>query len=132
MKIIILTIFLIFSFSAFGQSELETANQRLDKTLDILKSRDAEIAGLKDVIEKLKASQQTPCSIAITATENALGKLSYGENSDSKTITKARREREKFLRKIYAESLKSQCGWKDSARWYEYALKLLPLAVLLK
>ena len=65
-KLFLLTIFILLASCnyAYAQTEIEIANQRLDKTLSILEGREKEIRDLKAVIEQLKASQQTPCSIA--------------------------------------------------------------------
>ncbi len=71
LKIILFLLFLlILAVPCAAQTEIELANQRLDKAIDLLKSKDAEILKWKTLsetqnalIETLKSQKTTPCSI---------------------------------------------------------------------
>ena len=131
--VLILILILLFTGSAAAQTELEIANQRLDKTITLLEKRDAEIVQLKTVIEKLQAAQLTPCVVALNVYTDQYLKLPVRgpENSKQKNQDIARMRKD--LTRIWSKSVQSQCGFKDGPKWWTYLLQLAPFgAVLLK
>jgi hypothetical protein len=140
MKNIIKTI-LIISFAvlvtctfAHAQTELDIANQRLDKTLDILKARDVEIADLKNAIVKLQQAQQTPCSIAVDSTsKDLIGWLERFSASNEITRPEVKKVL-KIKRKEAERVVKTQCNITNksaAAVIFDQLKTIAPVALLI-
>jgi hypothetical protein len=136
MKAIFLTVILLILFiPVFGQTELDIANQRLDKTLDLVQKRDGEIIELKNLVEKLKASQATPCSIAV---QTATADLVFWHAKYQDATPETRREVGKTLKQRRSEGsrlVQRQCDFQNpktamGAIW-EGVKQYAPIAVLL-
>lgn len=139
MKNLIVIILILFAFQIVKSQEvsptptaLEVANQRLDKVLTLLDSKEKEIADLKEINKKLEALQATPCS---TAQVTAANTLIYWHEQFEKTSDKnSRKEIGKTLnvvRKQQKQIIVSQCGIKEANKWYWEMLKIASVAGIL-
>lgn len=127
---------IIFILPVFSQTEAEVVNQRLDKTLELLKQRDQEINDLKVLVKKLEESKSTPCVIAINAFTEAYLKLPMPAADNSKQENKEIIKLRKNVHKVWLKTIQSptHCDWKpDNSIWKEL-LKIAPIAagILLK
>lgn len=119
----------IFIFIIFGvfinvnaQTELEVANQRLDKTLDLLENSElkrqnleSQIQVLNLKVEKLEQLQDTPCSTAI---KSSTADLTYWHNLYNNANDFNRKELQKTLkerRKYNSKILSTQCGFDNKS-----------------
>jgi hypothetical protein len=129
-KYLITAIFIQFLFfsAVFAQTDADIANQRLDKTLDLLEKRDQEIIDLKKLIKTLEESKLTPCVVAINSFTEAYLKLPMPAADNSKAENKEIIKLRKKISDIWKKAIQGQCNWKDSPKWYLEILKLTPLA----
>jgi len=130
-KYLITAIFIQFLFfsAIFAQTDADIANQRLDKTLDLLEKRDQEIIDLKKLIKTLEESKLTPCVVAINSFTEAYLKLPMPAADNSKAENKEIIKLRKKISDIWKKAIQGQCNWKDSPKWYLEILKLTPLAL---
>lgn len=126
---IIATIFiLLFSITAFTQEvvtlDRETAEKAL-KAVELNPILNKQIEDLTLENAKLKASLLPPCQIVINFyTEKMLAlpmKASDNSKEENKRIDIIRKDTRKFL----LNDIKKVCGFQDSPKWYDTALKVL-------
>ena len=130
---VIIAIFILFSaISISAQTELEVANQRLDKTLTLLKQRDKEIADLKILVKKLEESKLTPCVVAINSFTEELQKLPMPDAGNSKIENKEIIKFRRDVRDIWKKSIQGQCGWQDNESIWKSILKFATKTLILR
>jgi hypothetical protein len=98
------------------------------KALELVPKLENEIVELKKLVKELESQKHTPCSIAIADAERLIVAIPLGEPTDTKGITKARKEQRKLVKTLILNSVKSQCNWQNSPKWYFELLKLSPIA----
>ncbi len=111
----------------------ETAGSAL-KALKLVPALESEITELKKLVKELEAQKVTPCSVALADAERLIVAIPFGEPTDTKAMQSARKEQRKLVKTLIVNSVKSQCQWRDSPKWYLELLKFAPLAgaILLK
>lgn len=105
------------------------------KAIELIPALEAENEALRNQVQKLKDSQQTPCSIAINAIKNNLLLLeNINTNNlserDAIYVLKMRKKTYNLFRKSSNKILQSQCNYKDENKLNQILLNLIPLSVL--
>lgn len=138
MKTLIFTLFLFLSTITYGQDislPRDVAEKAL-KAIEIVPALQLENENLKNEISVLKASQQTPCSLAINSiTKNLLNleniNTSKLTKKDAKYVRKMRDKTYKFLKNNSNNILQSQCNYKEKDKLQDFLKLVLPLSLLL-
>lgn len=141
MKKIILTALLFLIFGAINKANSQDITLPRDvaetalKSLELVPVYETKIKALENLVTELKASQKTPCSIAIDTVKNTLIQIEYLDTSklsqeDAKEVRKMRKKTYSFLKKNSSNLLQSQCGYKNENKLEILLKQLIPLSYL--